>query len=200
MGTPAVLLSRSRGPPDDSRQIGGTPEPTRRGGRHAAVDRPDRPGASPVAFPCCGRAGRPTLLVCRQQVTFGVCSVTMFGFVSEAKAVKRRIQTLVQLNLELAKLEGKQKVTSVGVAGGLGVAAAVLAVYGIGFAFATVAAGLSEVLAWWLSLLIVTAIIFLLAAIAAFLAKRFARKASPPKPAAAIEEAERTIGTLQSHV
>src|SRR4029078_13474242 len=89
---------------------------------------------------------------------------------------------------------------SVGVAGGLGVAAAVLAVYGIGFAFATVAAGLSEVLAWWLSLLIVTAITFRPAAIAAFLAKRFARKASPPKPAAAIEEAERTIGTLQSHV
>lgn len=124
----------------------------------------------------------------------------MFGLVSQAKSVKRRIQALVQLNLELAKLEGKQKATSIGVAGGLGVAAAVLAVYGIGFAFATVAAGLSEVLAWWLSLLIVTAVIFLLAAIAAFLAKRFARKASPPKPAAAIEEAERTIGTLQSHV
>jgi len=125
---------------------------------------------------------------------------SMFGFVSQGKAVKRRIQTLVQLNLELAKLEGKQKAISVGVAGGLGIGAAVLAVYGIGFAFATVAAGLSEVLAWWLSLLIVTAIIFLLAAIAAFLAKRFARKASPAKPAAAIEEAERTIGTLQSHV
>src|SRR4029079_634345 len=146
-----------------------------------------------------GRGAQPSS-PCRQQVTFGVCSVTMFGFVSEAKAVKRRIQTLVQLKLELAKLEGKQKVTSGGVAGGLGVAAAVLAVYGIGFAFATVAAGLSEVLAWWLSLLIVTAIIFLLAAIAAFLAKRCPRQASPPKPAAAIEEAERTIGTLQSHV
>ena len=95
---------------------------------------------------------------------------------------------------------GEAEGTSIGIAGGLGVAAAVLAVYGIGFAFATVAAGLSEVLAWWLSLLIVTAMISLLAAIAAFLAKRFARKASPPKPAAAIEEAERTIGTLQSHV
>lgn len=124
----------------------------------------------------------------------------MFGFVSQTKAVKRRLQTLVQLNLELAKLEGKKKATSVGVAGGLGIAAAVLAVYGIGFAFATAAAGLSEVVALWLSLLIVTVVIFLLAAIAAFLAKRFVAKASPPKPAAAIEEAERTIGTLQGHV
>jgi MFS family permease len=113
------------------------------------------------------------------------------------ESVKRRIQTLVQLNLELAKLEGSRSHFGWSRRRS-GVAAAVLAVYGIGFAFATVAAGLSEVLAWWLSLLIVTAIIFLLAAIAAFLAKRFARKASPPKPAAAIEEAERTIGTLQS--
>jgi hypothetical protein len=124
----------------------------------------------------------------------------MFGLLSEAKAVKGRVQKLVQLNLELAKLEGKQKATSLGVAGGLAVAAAVLVVYGIGFAFATAAAGLSEVFSLWLSLLIVTLIILLVAAIAGFLAMRFAKKATPPKPALAIEEAERTVGTLQSHV
>jgi len=79
-------------------------------------------------------------------------------------------------------------------------AAAVLLIYAIGFAFATAAAGLSEALPVWLSLLIVTGIIVLLAAIAAFLATRFAKKASPPKPSQAIEEAERTIETLQIHV
>ena len=124
----------------------------------------------------------------------------MFGFVSTTRAVKQRLQTLVQLNLELAKLEGKQKATSLGVAGGLAIAAAVLVVYGIGFAFATAAAGLSEVFSLWLSLLIVTLIILLVAAMAGFLAMRFAKKATPPKPALAIEEAERTVGTLQSHV
>ena len=124
----------------------------------------------------------------------------MFGLLSEAKAIKGRVQTLVQLNLELAKLEGKQKATSLGVAGGLGIAAAVLVIYGIGFAFATAAAGLSEAFPVWLSLLIVTAIILLVAAILGFLAMRFARKAVPPKPEQAIEEAEPTIGTLQSHV
>ena len=95
---------------------------------------------------------------------------------------------------------GKQKATSLGVAGGLAIAAAVLVVYGIGFAFATAAAGLSEVFSLWLSLLIVTLIILLVAAMAGFLAMRFAKKATPPKPALAIEEAERTVGTLQSHV
>jgi protein-S-isoprenylcysteine O-methyltransferase Ste14 len=124
----------------------------------------------------------------------------MFGFVSQTKAVKQRVQTLVQLNLELAKLEAKQKATAVGVAGGLFIGAAVLVVYGIGFAFATAAAGLSEAFPVWLSLLIVTAIILLVAAILGFLAVRTARKAVPPKPEVAIEEAERTIGTLQSHV
>ena len=124
----------------------------------------------------------------------------MFGFVSQARAVKQRLQTLALLNLELAKLEGKQKATSLGVAGGLTIAAAVLAVYGIGFAFATAAAGLSEAFPLWLSLLIVTAVIVIVAAILGFLAVRFARKAVPPKPELAMEEAERTIEALQSHV
>ncbi len=124
----------------------------------------------------------------------------MFGLLSEAKSVKGRVQTLVQLNLELAKLEGKKKATSVGVAGGLGLAAAVLVVYGIGFALATAAAGLNEAFPVWLSLLIVTAVILVVAAILGYLALRTARKAVPPKPELAIEEAERTIGTLQSHV
>ena len=124
----------------------------------------------------------------------------MFGFLSETKAVKRRVQTLVRLNLELAKLEGKQKATSLGIAGGLGIAAAVLVVYGIGFAFATAAAGLREAFPVWLSLLIVTGIILLAAAILGVLARRFARKGAPPKPELAIVEAERTIETLHSHV
>jgi hypothetical protein len=110
------------------------------------------------------------------------------------------MQSLVQLNLELAKLEGKQKATALGVAGGLGAAAAVLAVYGIGFALATAAAGLSEAMPLWLALLIVTVVIFLLAALVGFLALRSARKATPPKPTQAIEEAERTVETLRSHV
>ena len=124
----------------------------------------------------------------------------MFGFVAQTKAIKQHLQSLVELNLELAKLEGKQKATALGVAGGLGVAAAVLVVYGIGFVFATVAAGLAEALPLWLSLLIVTAIIFALAAVAGLLARRFAQKATPPTPTQAVEEAQRTVTTLRSHV
>ncbi len=124
----------------------------------------------------------------------------MFGVLSRVKAIKSRTQSLVQLNLELAKLEGKEKVTAVGVAGGLGAVAAVLVVYALGFVFAAVAAGLNEALPLWLSLLIVAGILLLGAGIAGFVAMRLVRKASPPKPTQALEEAARTVETLQSHV
>ncbi len=124
----------------------------------------------------------------------------MFGFVARTASVKQRAQSLVLLNLELAKLEAKKKATVLGVAAGLGLLAVVLIVYAIGFAFASAAAGINEALPMWLSLLIVAGAILLLAAIAGFLAVRFAKKASPPKPEQAIEEAERTVETLRSHV
>jgi Putative Actinobacterial Holin-X, holin superfamily III len=125
---------------------------------------------------------------------------TMFGFVARAKSVTQRTESLVRLNLELAQVEAKKKAMALGVAGGLALLAGVLAVYGIGFAFASAAAGLSEALPVWLSLLVVAGLILLLAALAGFLAVRSARKASPPRPEQAIEEAERTVETLRSHV
>ena len=124
----------------------------------------------------------------------------MFGLVAQTRAIKQHIQSLVELNVELAKLEGKQKVTALGIAGGLGVTALILAVYGVGFAFATITAGLSEALPLWLSLLIVTATILSLAAVAGLLAVRFGRKATPPTPTQAVEEAQRTVEALRSHV
>ena len=124
----------------------------------------------------------------------------MFGFVARTKSVKQRTQSLARLNLELAKAEVKKKAAALGIAGGLAFVAVVLVVYGIGFAFASAAAGISEALPLWLSLLIVTGAIFLLAAVAGLLAVRFAKKASPPRPAQAIEEAERTVEAIRSHV
>ena len=83
----------------------------------------------------------------------------MFGVAAQVKAVQTRMRSLAALNLELAKLEGKQKETAVGVAGGLAALAAVLIVYAIGFVFAAIAAGLNEGLSLWLSLLIVAAML-----------------------------------------
>ena len=108
----------------------------------------------------------------------------MFGVVARGKAVKNRARSLVQLNLELAKLEGKQKGTAVGIAGGLGALAVVLLVYAIGFVFAAIAAALSEILSLWLSLIIVAVALLLAAALAAFLAKRFVPQGFAPEAVA----------------
>ena len=114
--------------------------------------------------------------------------------------MKQRAQSLALLNLELAKLEAKKKAKALGVAAGLALLAVVLVVYAIGFGFASAAAGISEALPLWLSLLIVAGLILLLAAIAGLMAVRFAEKAAPPQPKQAIEEAERTLEALRSHV
>jgi Putative Actinobacterial Holin-X, holin superfamily III len=114
-------------------------------------------------------------------------------------AVKRQLLSLAALNLELAKLEEKQKAAALGIAGGLAAGAAALAVYGIGFGFAAAAAGVAEALPLWLSLLIVAAVILLVAGILGFLAMRFAQKASPPQPSQAIQEAELTLKTLRGN-
>jgi hypothetical protein len=124
----------------------------------------------------------------------------MLGVKAKALAVNRRTKSIARLNLELAKLEAKQKATAFGIAGGLGFGAVALVLYAIGFSFAALAAGLSESLPVWASLLIVAGLIVLCAAILALLARRFARKASPPMPAQAIEEAQRTKEMLDSRV
>ena len=119
---------------------------------------------------------------------------------SRARAVNRRARSIARLNLELAKLEAKQKATALGIAGGLALGAVALVLYAIGFGFASLAAGLSESLPVWASLLIVTGLLVLSAVILALLARSFARKAAPPKPEQAIEEAQRTKEMLDSHV
>ena len=51
----------------------------------------------------------------------------------------------------------------------------------------------------WLSLLVVAGVILLVAGILGFLAMRLARKASPPQPSQAIQEAEWTLKTLRGN-
>lgn len=104
------------------------------------------------------------------------------------------------MNIELAKLEGKQKASALGTAAGLAVGAAALVFYALGFGFAAAAVGLNEALPLWVSLLIVMSVLLIIAAVLGLLAKRSAEKLSPPLPSAAIEEAERTLKTLEEHV
>jgi H+/Cl- antiporter ClcA len=120
----------------------------------------------------------------------------MLRIVERAQQVRDRTRTLVKLNIELAQLELKRKARLYGIAVALGVIALMLVLYAIGFLFAAIATGIAESLPLWAALLIVTLLLALTAGALVFVAARLIKKAGPPKPAAAIEEAQTTAQEL----
>ena len=125
------------------------------------------------------------------------------------RQVAEHTSSLFRLELELAQLELKKKVTSLGLGIGLAIAAAVFAFYGLGFLFATIAAGLATAMSTWLAiliviptwaaLLIVAGILLVAIAILGFLAVNRIQKGTPPIPEQAIEEAKLTTEAIKSN-
>jgi hypothetical protein len=120
------------------------------------------------------------------------------GLGAAVKEVAERASALVRLELELASLELKQKVAALGVGIGLAIAAALVAVYAVGFLFATIAAALATFLATWLALLIVGLFLLVLAGALGALAISSIKKGTPPVPQQAIHEAKMTTTALRS--
>jgi hypothetical protein len=119
------------------------------------------------------------------------------GLGASAKEVAEHASSLVRLELELATLELKRKLTALAVGIGLGVGAAIVAVFAVGFLFATIAAALATFLATWLALLIVTLGLFALTALLGLLAIGRIKKGTPPVPEQAIREARLTTSALK---
>jgi hypothetical protein len=117
---------------------------------------------------------------------------------SAAKEVAEHASALVRLELELAKLEVSRKAGELGAGIGLGVGAGLVAVYAVGFLFATIAAVLAVFLDFWLALLIVTIALFAVAGILGLLAVRRIKRGTPPMPEQAIAEAKLTTEVLKS--
>jgi hypothetical protein len=113
--------------------------------------------------------------------------------------ISYRAQQLVREEIELAKAEVAEKVASiakgvaVGVAGGIFVVVALLFfLHGLSFGIADWF-GLPVWAGYWIT----TAILFILAAISAFVAARLVKSGSPPKPEMAIDEAQRIKQTVE---
>jgi Flp pilus assembly protein TadB len=120
------------------------------------------------------------------------------GLGAVARQVAEHTSSLFRLELELAQLELKKKVTNLGVGIGLAVAAVIFVFYGLGFLFATIAAGLATAVSTWLAILIVTIGLFLVAVILALIAKNRIEKGTPPIPEQAILEAKLTTEAIKS--
>jgi uncharacterized membrane protein YqjE len=120
------------------------------------------------------------------------------GLGDAAKHVADHASSIAKLELELATLELKKKVTALGIGIGFGVAAGLFAFFMVGFLFATIAAALATFLPTWLAILIVTGLLALLAAICGLVAKNRFEAGTPPVPEQAIEEARLTTEALKS--
>jgi uncharacterized membrane protein YqjE len=123
---------------------------------------------------------------------------TNAGVGPAAKQVAEHASSLARLELELAALELKRKITALGSGIGLGVGALLFLLFALGFGFAAVAAALATTMSTWLALLITTGILLGLAALLGLLAVGRIRKGTPPLPEQAIEEAKRTTEALKS--
>jgi hypothetical protein len=120
------------------------------------------------------------------------------GLGSAAKAVSERVSAIVRLEIQLALSEIKKKGAALGVGIGLLVGAGIFALFMLGFLLASLAAGLATFLPTWAALLIVAGILMLLAAILGLLGLSAVKKATPPVPEQAIEEAKLTTEALKN--
>jgi uncharacterized membrane protein YqjE len=114
------------------------------------------------------------------------------------KEVAERASSIMRLELELAALELKRKAFALGLGIGLAVGALVFFTFMLGFAFATIAAGLATTMSTWLALLITTGILLLLALVLGIFGFASIRKGTPPLPEQAIQEAKLTTEALKS--
>jgi hypothetical protein len=120
------------------------------------------------------------------------------GVGTAAKHVAEHASAIVRLELELAAIELKRKVVSLGLGIGMAIGAAFFLVFALGFAFAAIAAGLATAVPTWAALLIVVGILLLLVAALGVLAITRIKKGTPPVPEQAIREAKLTSEALKS--
>jgi uncharacterized membrane protein YqjE len=108
--------------------------------------------------------------------------------------VTEKVQLLVREEIALAKAEVTEKVAKLIRGIVAGAIAGIFAVFGLIYLLHAASWGIWEILGTgngpWLGFLITTLILFLLGAIGGLLAFRFIKKAMPPTPVMAIEEAQ----------
>ena len=104
---------------------------------------------------------------------------------------------LVRKELALAQAELTQKAKRGGLGAGLFGGAGLVALYGVGTLLATIIIVLALVLPLWLAALIVTLVLFAVAAVAALLGKKKVAQASPLTTQQTIDNVKADVATLK---
>jgi uncharacterized membrane protein YqjE len=114
--------------------------------------------------------------------------------------VSEKASLLVRQEIELAKAEVTEKASKLAKGAGVGAAAGVFLIFGVTMFFHMLAWLLDDLFDWnsiWLGFAVVTVLLFVLAALAGFIALRLFKKGAPPTPDLAIEEAKKTRAELE---
>ena len=122
--------------------------------------------------------------------------------------ISQKTSLLVREEIQLAKTEVSEKVSSLGRGAAVGIAAGVFAFLALIFFLHALSFFLADALdgsisptgGIWPGYLITTGILLLLAAAAGLVALRWVRSGSPPTPQAAIEEAKITRQAIEEEV
>jgi uncharacterized membrane protein YqjE len=116
--------------------------------------------------------------------------------------VSEKASQLVREEIELAKAEVTDKLSKLGRGAAIAVAAGVFLVFGVTMFFHGLAWFFDDIFNWedniWAGFALVTALLFLLAILAALIAYRLFKQGAPPTPDLAIEEAKRTRAELEA--
>ncbi len=113
--------------------------------------------------------------------------------------VAERASTLARLEAELALVEIRGKIASLGAGGAILAGAVVFALFTFGFLLAAFAAGLATFVAVWLALLIVAAVLAIATVALALGGLSLIKQGMPPTPEGAMAEAKLTAEALKGN-
>jgi hypothetical protein len=117
--------------------------------------------------------------------------------------VSTKASLLVREEIELAKAEISEKVSTLAKGSGVAIGAGVFATFALIYFFEGLAWFFNDLLnvrqAFWVGFLIVFGILIVLAGIAGLVGVRWIKRGAPPTPDMAIEEARRTRAEILEH-
>ena len=117
--------------------------------------------------------------------------------------VSTKASLLIKEEIELAKAEISEKVTTLAKGSGLAIAAGVFATFALIYFWVAVALFINDLFnvhqAFWFGFIVVFGILMILTAIAGFVGLRWIKRGAPPTPDLAIEEAKLTRAEILEH-
>jgi hypothetical protein len=111
-----------------------------------------------------------------------------------------QLSTLIRDELALAKAEMTEKGKRAGIGGGLLGGAGLLSLYGLGLLFALFVVLLDWVMPLWVALLIMAAAVFVVAGGLALLGRAQLKRAMPPVPSEAVNNASADVDALKTAI